>query len=147
MAVTPTTFMLGTFGVVGIAAAAVLAPRATSWVRAAEHSRVFWLTWISGFAALGFLGPATAGLGWVPMAWLGVCCAVAILQPSLIADLVEVRGASLRRRAAARRPEPLPTPITRPMPASRPDGEVAPAIRWQAPSPLPARPVSVPATR
>lgn len=91
--------MLGAFGAVGIAAAAVLAPGSRSWRSAAEHRRVFWLAWIVGFAALGFAGPASVGLGWAPMAWLAWWSAVAAFQPSMVADLVEIHRFGRRRRA------------------------------------------------
>lgn len=94
--------MLGLFAVSGIAAAAVLAPPTSSWRAAAEHSRGFWLAWIVGFAVLGFAGPATSGLGWVPMGWFALWTTVGTLQPSMIADLVEVRRFRRRRLAVPR---------------------------------------------
>ena len=110
--------MLTAFAIIGLAAAAVLAPTGRSWRSAAEHSRAFWLAWILAFAGLGFAGPATAGLGWVSMAWLAWWSAVAALQPSMVADLVEVHR--FGKRALARTPGP---PVL-----------AMPAIRWQAPA-------------
>jgi hypothetical protein len=120
--------MLGLFAVAGIAAAAVLGPPSSSWRGAAEHSRGFWLAWIVGFAALGFAGPATSGLGWVPMGWFALWTTVGTLQPSMVADLVEVRRFGRRRRAVPRMPVvasvpriPNVTAMAGPQP-----------IRWQA---------------
>jgi hypothetical protein len=112
--------MLVAFGVVGVAAAAVLAPPGRSWRAAAEHSRGFWLAWIVGFAALGFGGPATVGLGWAPTAWLAVWSAVGALQPSMVADLVEVRRFTRRRLAV--------------VPARGPTVAAAPRVRGHAPA-------------
>jgi energy-converting hydrogenase Eha subunit G len=127
--VTSISLMLGACGVVGLAAAAVVAPPAASWRGAAEHSRAFWLVWIAGFAGLGFAAPATTGLGWGPAVWLAGWSAVAALQPSMVEDLVEVHRVDGRRASARACGSP-----------SRP-----PAIRWQASAPGdgsgPARPV------
>jgi hypothetical protein len=124
--VTPTTLTLGLFAVVGIAAAAVLAPPSSSWRGAAEHSRGFWVAWIVGFAALGFAGPATSGLRWVPMGWFAFWTTVGTLQPSMVADLVEVRRFGRRRLAAPRFPSvasvahmPSVTAIAGPQPIRR----------------------------
>jgi hypothetical protein len=118
--VTPTTLMLAPFAVIGLAAVAVLASSSSAWRGAAEHSRGFWLAWIVGFAVLGFAGPATAGLGWGPTVWFVFWSAVGTVQPSMVADVMEVRRFGRRQRAVARRP---PIAVV-----SSP-----PAIRWQAP--------------
>jgi hypothetical protein len=122
--------MLGLFALVGIAAAAVLAPPTSSWRAAAEHSRGFWLAWIVGFAALGFAGPATSGLGWVAMSWFALWTAVGTLQPSMVADLVEVRRCSRRRLAVP--PSPIVASVDRLANVTVIAGPRP--IRWRAPA-------------
>ena len=121
LGVTPTTLMLGPFAVIGLAAVSVLASSSSAWRGAAEHSRGFWLAWIVGFAALGFAGPATAGLGWVPTAWFVFWSLVGTLQPSMVVDVVEVRRLGRRQLAVASRPHVAV--VASP-----------PAIRWRAPA-------------
>jgi hypothetical protein len=128
--VTPTGLLLALFAVVGIAAAAVLAPPSSSWRGAAEHSRGFWVAWIVGFAAFGFAGPATSGLGWVPMAWFALWTTVGTLQPSMVADLVEVRRFG-RRRLAVPRMRSV-SPVARMSSVTAMAGPQP--IRWQAPA-------------
>jgi hypothetical protein len=127
--------MLGLFAVAGIAAAAVLGPPSSSWRGAAEHSRGFWLAWIVGFAALGFAGPATSGLGWVPMGWFALWTTVGTLQPSMVADLVEVRRFGRRRLRVPRMPIVASVP---PMPSVTAMAGPQP-IRWRAPAGQAAR--------
>jgi|SRR5450759_79565 Na+/melibiose symporter-like transporter len=119
--------MLGLFAIVGIAAAAVLAPPSSSWRGAAEHSRGFWVAWIVGFGALGFAGPATSGLGWVPMGWFALWTTVGTLQPSMVADLVEVRRFGRRRLATPSVASVARMPIVTAMAGPQP-------IRWRAPA-------------
>jgi hypothetical protein len=116
--------MLAAFAATGLAAAAVLAPTSRSWRGAAEHSRAFWLVWIVGFAALGFVGPATAGLGWASTAWLVWWTAVAALQPSMVVDVLEVHRFGKRQALVQSAGSP---------------GVAMPAIRWQAEGPGAAR--------
>jgi hypothetical protein len=113
--------MLVPFAVVGLAAIAVLVSSSGAWRGAAEHSRGFWLAWIVGFAALGFAGPATSGPGWGPTAWFVFWSAVGALQPSMLADVADVRRFGRRQVAVARMPRAA---VVAP----------PPTIRWQAPA-------------
>jgi hypothetical protein len=136
--VTSITLMLGLIAAVGIAAAVVLIPSARSWRAAAEHARAFWLVWILGLTAVGFAAPAGLGLGWLPMAWFTFCVLLGTLQPSMLADLLEVRRyRRLRRRRLRRRHTPVVTaPLivaARPRPAPVLESTRPPPICWRAP--------------
>lgn len=102
--VSTTSALLIPFALAGLAAVGVLAARRSAWRGAAEHSRPFWLAWIVGFSILGFAGPAAFGLGWLPTVWFVFWTAIGTLQPSMIADIVEVHRFGRRQLAAARRP-------------------------------------------
>jgi hypothetical protein len=87
-------------GVAAAVAALVLQPR-RAWRDAAEHSRAFWLLWAIGWAALGVGAAVLAGPGWVGAAVLAAACLIGAAQPSMVADLLDVRGLGrLRRRQA-----------------------------------------------
>jgi hypothetical protein len=130
--VSTSTALLAPFVVAGLAAVAVLAPRRAAWRGAAEHARAFWLAWIIGGTSLGFAGPATFGLGWVPLAWFAFWTAVGALQPSMVSDLLEVRRLGRRQLATARRPAATPTiGTTSTVEVMGLTGP--PPIRWQPP--------------
>lgn len=127
--VSTSTALLVPFAVAGLAAVAVLIPRRSAWRGAAEHSRAFWLAWIIGGTGLGFAGPATFGLGWVPLAWFVFWTALGTLQPSMVIDLLEARRFGRRQLVTARRPPSAPTTkVTRAR-----AGVTGPPIRWQPP--------------
>ncbi len=136
--VSTTTALLVPFGIAGLAAVAVLAPRSSAWRGAAEHSRAFWLAWIIGCSGLGFAGPATFGLGWVPLVWFVVWTAVGTVQPSMISDLLDVRRFGRRQLSTARRPAVTPATETTGAVSGVSGVSGPPLIRWQPP---PAAPV------
>jgi len=86
-----------------VAALSLLAaPRRRTWRAGAEHSRWFWSAWVLIATVVGLAGWARlAGAG--GLAWLALCCGVGSAQPSMIADLVDVRRLGRRRRAHGRR--------------------------------------------
>jgi succinate dehydrogenase hydrophobic anchor subunit len=70
------------------------------WRDAAEHSRAFWLIWAAIAVMIG-LAPAATGLmkDWAAAMWLTVFCALAVLQPAMWGDVLDVRrDVALRRR-------------------------------------------------
>ena len=89
-------------GLVCLALIVLGAQPARSWRDAAEHSRVFWLWWMVGSAAVGLL-PLVDGLGWAGTTWLALWCAFAALQPAFVADVLEVRRHLNRMRVRGRR--------------------------------------------
>jgi len=106
-----------------VALTIVVLPTA-AWRDAAEHSKQFWGSCVLGFVTAGVVAPAAAGIGWATGAWLLACCAFAVLQPSLLADLREVR-AHARRTKHPRGPVP---------PSRLVSMDDLPPIRWRAPS-------------
>lgn len=85
---------------VGFVMFVVLSQPRPVWSDAAEHSRRFWCAWATASVIVG-LAPAVGGLmsDWAAAIWLTVCCAFAVLQPAMWADVVDVRrDVALRRR-------------------------------------------------
>jgi hypothetical protein len=107
-----------------IAALALLAaPPREAWRAGAEHSRWFWSAWVVTAVMVGLAGWARFG-GAGGTAWLALWCAVGSAQPSMIADLVDVRR-QRDRRASRSRPAVVVGAGPRP-------------IQWQAPAPVDA---------
>jgi len=85
---------------VGFVMFVVLSQPRPVWRDAAEHSRRFWCAWATVSVMVG-LAPAVGGLvsDWSAAVWLTACCAFAVLQPAMWADVVDVRrDVALRRR-------------------------------------------------
>ena len=105
-----------------VVALAVLAlqPR-RAWQAAAEHSRAFWARWATGWALLGLAAAVLVGPGGMAAAGLAAGCLIGSLQPSMIADLLDVRRLGQLRRQQAGMPRPAVEPPLRP-------------IAWRAPA-------------
>ena len=108
-----------------VAALAVLALQPRGWRSAAEHSRGFWALWITGWASVGLAVAALAGPGGMAAAGLAAGCLVGSLQPSMIADLLDVRRLGQLRREQAWMPRPAVEPPLRPIVWRAPTGS-----RW-----------------
>jgi hypothetical protein len=105
------------------AALAVLAASPSdAWRAGAEHSRRFWCGWVLLAGAVGLVGWAQLG-GGIGNGWLALWCAVGSLQPSMVADVLDVRA--LRRDPGPPRPAPI---------AAAGVTEASPPIHWQAPA-------------
>jgi len=109
-----------------VVALAVLArqPR-RAWRSAAEHSQGFWAVWITGWASGGLAVAVLAGPGGIAAAGLAAGCLVGSLQPSMIADLLDVRRLGQLRREQAWMPRPAVEPPLRPIVWRAPTGS-----RW-----------------
>jgi hypothetical protein len=113
----------------------LLAQPGPAWRDAAEHSRAFWVAWLLVGTGIGLAGLVAVGVSsWGGAAWLAFWAAVGSVQPSMIADVLEMRRLEQRRRQPST-PSALPEPPLRP-------------IRWRAPAegettagrpPVPAR--------
>jgi hypothetical protein len=87
--------------VVGAALFVVFSQPRPVWRDAAEHSRWFWLWWMSASVVVGLIPAVTGAFAdWGAIVWLEACCAFAIFQPAMIADVLEVRRDVARRRHA-----------------------------------------------
>ncbi len=111
-----TTVLIGGSVVVVAAAVVVVAsqPRRL-WRDAAEHRQSFWLAWALGWSALGAAGLALAGSGAAGCATFVVGALVGGAQPSMIADVRDVRRLGRLRRRQSWLPSdgavPSPAPI------------------------------------
>lgn len=110
-------------GALGLALLVVAQPR-RAWREAAEHSKQLWGAWVLGLVAVGLAVPAGNGVGWPTTVWVLACCALAVLQPSLLGDLREVR--SHVRRDKQRPRDALPPSTLLPVEELQP-------IRWMPP--------------
>jgi hypothetical protein len=110
-------------GALGLALLVVAQPR-RAWREAAEHSKQLWGGWVLGLVAVGVAVTASRGVGWPSAILVLACCALAVLQPSLLGDLREVRSHVQRNKHRPHDPVP-PSGV-----ASMPD--LAP-IRWTPP--------------
>jgi hypothetical protein len=108
-----------TVGVVVIALAVLLAQPSSAWRDAAEHTRRFWVAWALVACTVAAIGPTFLGPGVAGGAWLAGFAGVGVLQPALVADVVDVRILVRRRRWVATLP--AAAPVLRP-------------IRWRASS-------------
>jgi len=116
-----------------VALAALAAQPRRAWRAAAEHSRAFWALWATGWASLGLAATMLAGPGWMAAPGLAAGCLIGSLQPSMIADLLDVRRLGQLRRQPAWTSSPAVEPPLRP-------------IVWRAPAGSPW-PGAVPAHR
>jgi hypothetical protein len=110
-----------TVGVIAVVLGALLAQPSREWHDAAEYHRRFWVAWALAASAVAAAGPPLLGPGVAGAAWLAGFAAVGVLQPALLADLVDVRRLVHRRRRVSARPAPTADPRLRP-------------IRWRAPA-------------
>jgi hypothetical protein len=108
-------------GVVVVTLGVLLAQPSSEWRDAAEHTRRFWVAWALAGCAVAALGPPFLGPGIAGATWLAGFAGVGVLQPALIADLVDVRSLVRRRRWVATLPVAIADPVLRP-------------IRWRAPA-------------
>ncbi len=113
----------GGVAIVVVMVVVVFTQPAHEWHDGAEHSRRFWVAWIAASCVVAALGPALLGRGAAGAAWVATFVAVGALQPALIADIVDARCCSARRRVVAVVPVAAIEAPLRP-------------IRWRAPEPL-----------
>ncbi len=127
---TPTVLAAAALGVVLVAVAALVVQPRRAWREAAEHARLFWLIWALSWAALGLAIAVLAGPGWVGAGGLAGACLIGSAQPSMIADLLDVRRLGRLRRRQAWMPLAAPEPTLRPIAWEAPVGSTgADAVR------------------
>src|SRR5437867_2652619 len=95
-------------GALGLTLAVAVQPR-RAWNEAAEHGKGLWGGWVLGLVAVGLVAPIVGEIAWSTTTWVAVCCGLAVAQPSLLADLREVRR-HVRRAGEALGPVP-PSPF------------------------------------
>jgi Na+/melibiose symporter-like transporter len=108
-----------TAGTVVTVVGVLLAQPSSEWRDAAEHTRRFWIAWAIAGCVIAAAGPPLLGAGVEGAVWLAGFAGVGVLQPAMIADVVDVRGLVRRRRWVAT------LPVASVQPALAP-------IRWRA---------------
>jgi hypothetical protein len=111
--------LVAAWAAIGLALVVVVQP-AGAWEAAAEHSKQLWCSWVAVLVGVSIAGPLLVGSGWSATAWALACCLLAVLQPSLLGDLREVRVHTRRVTASA-----VDLPVHLP-------ADLAP-ISWRAP--------------
>jgi hypothetical protein len=125
--VTPETVGAVALGAVLVTAGVLVGQPRRAWHEAAEHTQAFWVAWALVWAALGLTAVVLAGMTWPGVAVLAAACLIASAQPSMIADIHDVRRLGRLRRRQQWMPSEAPEPTSR-------------TITWRAPLATPSDP-------
>ena len=111
--VTPEIVGAVSLGAVLITAGVLVAQPRRAWHEAAEHTQAFWLAWALVWAALGLTVVVLAGMSWPGVAVLAAASLIGSAQPSMLADIHDVRRLGRLRRRQRWMPSEASEPTSR----------------------------------